>query len=168
MGDSSRIGGSHKGEKMKHKVIIHHTASSRDHTTIQMIDEWHQERLFPLSQLGYYVGYHYVIPADGVVVQMRNPDEDGCHCNSLDTGEHTSFNRSSIGIALFGNFEEEDPTEAQIVGLTALIRRLHPAVILGHRDIKDTLCPGKFLYNKIFAIKQILEEDRKLANGEAV
>src|ERR1051325_8363136 len=92
-------------------IIVHHSASSRDGTTLQDINNWHKARSFPLSKLGYYVGYHYVIFADGKMVQTRNEDEVGAHA------KEGGMNFKSIGICLTGNFEQEEPTIAQLDSL---------------------------------------------------
>jgi N-acetyl-anhydromuramyl-L-alanine amidase AmpD len=145
---------------MKNKVMVHHTASSRLITTLEKVNEWHKDRGFNLSQLGFYVGYHFIIDMDGNLRQTRNIDEDGCHCNTFDTGEVTSFNRSSIGICVFGNFEDEYPTAEQLNTLTNIIKELQPTLVLGHRDVKDTLCPGKFLYSKVIAMRNGCVEEQ--------
>lgn len=140
---------------MKMKTMIHHSASPQATTTLELVNEWHKQRGFNLSSLGYYVGYHYLIAPTGEVYQTRAIGEDGCHCIAFDEGEHTSFNKSSVGICLMGNFEFEDPTPEQIKSLEGLLKNLKPQRILGHRDVASTLCPGKSLYHKLFEYKEL-------------
>lgn len=129
-------------------IVIHHSASGPK-TTVAEINAWHKARDFTLSSLGFYVGYHYVILFDGTFVQTRRDEEIGCH---------TIPNDGKIGICLTGNFMTDDPTIAQLVTLTDLVRKLKLAYnipyIQGHRDFSNTQCPGDNLY-KIALIDKI-------------
>lgn len=129
-------------------LIIHHTASSRDKTTLENINAWHKARAFPLSKLGHYVGYHYLIFADGKIVQTRNDDEIGAHA------KEGGMNFKSIGICLTGNFEEEEPTIAQLDALHKIVtdktkqHSIPVERIIAHREIPfATACCGKNLIN---------------------
>jgi hypothetical protein len=136
------------------RIVIHHTASSRDDTTIEQIDAWHKLRWPDFkSSLGFYCGYHYVIGKDWIK-QTRSNDEDGAH-----TYGHNS---DSIGICLTGNFETEQPNQYQLDELRKLVLallgqyNLQEKDIYMHRDLTATACPGKnitreFLHN-LFAI----------------
>ena len=87
---------------------------------------------------------------------------------------HVSYNNvATLGISLLGNFEETEPTQAQINALTDLVTALASkysidpnatqsyfqlstkspyvsvktlSTIVGHGDIAATACPGKYLY----------------------
>jgi len=124
------------------ELIIHHTASSRDKTTLRAINSWHKKR-WPnfKSSLGYYIGYHYVIGKDWIK-QTRKWGEEGAHCYGHNKG---------IGISLTGNFETEEPNEYQwtelkklVVGLMAEFHLKEGDVYL-HKELSATLCPGKNL-----------------------
>ena len=62
-----------------------------------------------------------------------------------------------IGVALCGNFCEEEPTAAQIESCAMLLAVLASAYdvpmdaehIVGHRDLVATACPGDALYARI-------------------
>ena len=123
------------------KLVIHHTASSRDNTTIEQIDAWHKLRWPDFrSSLGFWVGYHIVIGKDWIK-QTRSYDEDGAHCYG--------FNADSIGICLTGNFETEQPNAYQLDQLRKLVLTLlgqyglQEKDIYLHRDLTATACPGK-------------------------
>lgn len=124
------------------KIIIHHTASSRDNTKITDVENWHKLR-WPnfISSLGWHIGYHYLITSDGAVNQTRKDDE---------IGAHSPPNEGKIGICLTGNFMIESPSKAQLEALESLIERLKMTYgikeVRGHRDINRTLCPGDELY----------------------
>jgi N-acetyl-anhydromuramyl-L-alanine amidase AmpD len=128
-------------------IVIHHSAS-RPGTTVAEIDAWHKVRGFTLSQLGFYVGYHYVILEDGTCIQTRRDNEIGCH---------TIPNDGKIGICLTGNFMNYPPTQSQLVTLAALSSRIkidyNIKYIQGHRDFSITECPGDFLYKNVLIDK---------------
>jgi len=123
------------------RIIWHHSAAESPTPQFDAINEWHKVRTFPLSSLGYYVGYHYVIEKDGTVKQARKDDEIGAH----DQGE----NIDSIGICLVGDFTNSRPTFLQEVSFALLLRKLmfmhniSIAAIETHRRDDTTECPGK-------------------------
>lgn len=121
-------------------IIIHHSVSSKK-TTISQLNEWHKARDFPLSSLGFYIGYHYVILGDGTVKQVRRDNE---------IGAHSPPNTGRLGICLTGNFNIEEPSDAQIKSLLELTEKLKSAYgiqdIKGHREFNKTECPGENLY----------------------
>lgn len=121
-------------------IIIHHSAGGG---TVADINNWHKQRGFPKSELGYYVGYHYVIEKNGITIQTRLNDEIGCH---------TIGHNHNIGICLIGNFEAERPTLEQYNSLWLLLDYLNKDVYV-HQDFAATLCPGKHLREKIAIYK---------------
>ena len=148
------------------KIVIHHTVSSRDKTTVQDIDAWHKLRWPDFKgSLGYWVGYHYVITGDGSVKQTREDIETGAHCIP---------NVGKLGICLTGNFEIEEPSEKQLSSLQTLLIKLKSEYnisdnqIYGHRELSRTLCPGKTLmswieaYRKLSLVKKLLLLYKKL------
>jgi len=135
------------------QIIIHHSASSRDKTTIKDINDWHFLR-WPdfISSLGFNVGYHYVITGEGKTNQTRRDNELGAHCIP---------NEGKIGICLTGNFEIEKPTPEQLISLENLISvikknyQLNDECIFAHREKSRTICPGKNLFEWIVAYRKI-------------
>ena len=123
------------------RLILHHTASSRDNTTLKQIDAWHKAR-WPnfKSSLGFFCGYHYVIGANWIK-QTRSAQEDGAHTYG--------FNGDSIGICLTGNFETEQPNPYQLAELKKLViglmaeYKLSEKDVYLHRDLTATACPGR-------------------------
>lgn len=122
------------------RIIWHHSAYQSDALQAPLIDGWHKDRGFPISSLGFYIGYHYVIEKDGSVFQARKEDEIGAH----DQGE----NLDSLGICFAGDFSKELPSVAQMKAAATLVRgmlyrnnislnRIEP-----HRTDDQTECPG--------------------------
>ena len=136
-------------------IIIHHTASSRDKTTVSDVNVWHKVRNFTLSSLNFYVGYHYLILATGEVVQTRQDNEVGCHCVAQ------NMNFKSIGICLTGNFDIEEPTKEQLNSLSDLVEKklgefnISKDKVLGHREVSSTECPGDSLFKWVLLNREI-------------
>lgn len=121
-------------------VILHHTAVSREKNNAQFnaTNDYHKSKNFPLSSLGYYVGYHYMIEPDGRVVQARAEKDTGAHCYQQNMNYH------SIAVCLTGNFDSELPTQAQIDAALKLVTRLQ-----GSYKIADThVVPHRFFAPK--------------------
>jgi len=111
------------------------------------------------------IGYNYLIDPDGVVYEGRGNDILGAHfCGA---------NSNTMGVCLLGNFQEQEPTEAALAALAALLTwksadrgldplaaALHPASGLtlphlsGHRDGCGTACPGDRLYPLLGDLRQ--------------
>jgi N-acetylmuramoyl-L-alanine amidase len=139
-------------------LVIHHSVSSRDKTTIKDIDAWHKLRWPDFkSSLGYWVGYHYVILGSGEIVQTRKDNEMGAHCIPND---------DKIGICLTGNFMVEKPSDQQISSLERLTENLKKEYgiedVKGHRELSKTDCPGDNLF--IWVLQQRISFIQKLIN----
>lgn len=120
-------------------VVIHHTGCNDIDASAEQIHGWH------LDQGWAGIGYHYVIRKDGTIERGRPEWAIGSHAY----GE----NSHTIGIHLSGDFEQAEPTEAQIRAAGALIadvcsrygipvNRHH---IVGHGELMETACPGENL-----------------------
>ncbi len=92
------------------QIVVHHTAGHLTDTPA-MVREWHKDKGF--ADFRGRAGYHFFILADGTVAPERPLEEMGCHVRN--------FNANSIGICLMGNFNREQPTEAQVTSLVTLL-----------------------------------------------
>ena len=129
-------------------IVIHHTGNPvDDDLSAEQIHVSHQ------AQGWAGIGYHYVIRKDGTIERGRPENCIGAHA--------IGNNGKSIGIHICGNFEIAEPTEAQLNSLPVLIADICKRygliaaknVIVGHRDLDNTACPGKNLYNKLDIIR---------------
>lgn len=125
------------------RIVIHHAASAGD-VSAATIHRWHLDRKW----LG--CGYHYIIRFDGTIERGRPENVVGAHAGPTANGD-------SIGICLTGHLTKHDPTEAQIVALTELIKDIYgrygELTIIGHEDVMATDCPGKkFPWSRIRAM----------------
>lgn len=147
------------------KFIIHHTASLKNldnpALAIRNIYNWHA-----LGRGWGDIGYNYIIDQQGKIYEGRYGGEEvvGAHAGKSNTG--------SIGVAVLGNYEENDAPEAVINALAKLIsaksaiHNINPLGsslfrgsvsqnVLGHKDVGQTLCPGKYLYEKLDIIRKL-------------
>jgi len=127
-------------------IIIHHSAS--DGGNALAFHSMHTGKGWD------ELGYHFVI-GNGT----RSDDgevEVGSRWARQKWGAHTKagdgrYNLYGIGICLVGNFEDAYPTDLQWQSLVRLVAFMMdrygvpPEHVLGHRDCKPTLCPGKHL-----------------------
>jgi hypothetical protein len=90
------------------------------------------------------IGYHFLIDPFGNVFEGRSLAWQGAHS----TGAN---NVQNIGVCLLGNFENEKPTQAALDALTKMLDELRAQYsiprsnVVGHCDLKNTVCPGKYL-----------------------
>lgn len=126
-------------------IVIHHTASPD-----MSAAEIHREH----QNIGWSgIGYHYVVHPSGEIERGRPRQMIGAHAEG--------YNSHTIGIALTGNFENEQPTAAQIEAVSDLlsdlcsIYDLTPTAdtVVGHRDLNATACPGQNLYDILQTIR---------------
>ena len=125
-------------------IVIHHTGNPTDDDL--SAEEIHASHL---KQGWAGIGYHFVIRKDGTVEAGRPYDCVGAHAE----GE----NYHTIGIHLSGNFENAEPTQAQIESLAKLLADLTEMYslentaqyVVGHRDLMATACPGENLYQML-------------------
>lgn len=133
-------------------IVIHHAGfpdADKDSST-EEIHKFHQE-----TNGWAGIGYHFVIRKDGTIEQGRKLNAVGAHAYQ--------HNKNSVGICVSGNFEISKPNRAQMDSLKLLTAwlcqkyKLNPmkkGVIVGHRDLNDTACPGNNLYKKLGEIRR--------------
>ena len=76
------------------RIVLHHSASPRDTTTRELIDQWHKAKGWE------GVGYHYVIEANGEIKIGRELPQEGAHLMGM--------NKTSIGICVVGDNTQPD------------------------------------------------------------
>lgn len=110
---------------------------------------WHKDRGFPLSTLGYYVGYHRLITGDKNY-QARIDTEEGAHCNQKVNG--VSMNFQSLGVCIGFDGDTEYPTDIQANLLREQIWRWMDAYSIPIENVKfhreyatNKTCPGSLI-----------------------
>jgi hypothetical protein len=115
------------------QLIFHHSASRRS-TTPDEIRMWHVE-----GNGWSDVGYHWLIDASGKVHVGRDPSV---------VGAHAPPNEGRLGVCVIGDNtrESEKWNDDQWEALADLVDAclvVWPGIeLLGHRDTKETECPG--------------------------
>jgi alpha-L-fucosidase 2 len=143
-------------EMKRHKInriTIHHTA------TLQKKDRSVEQKLKALQEFSQKEGklgsgkvkpawpdvpYHYYVDVHGRIAEGRSLEFVGDTNTEYDPAGHAL-------VVLEGNFEEEQPSAAQLAALHSLIQwlaeRFHvtPEAIQAHNDFANTACPGRNL-----------------------
>lgn len=127
-------------------ITLHHTGSPKPMT----MQEDATDRLQRLFQWGkearnwWDVPYHYLIARDGTIYEGRDPRFAGDTNTTYDTRGH-------LLISVMGNYDKQEPTEAQVTAITKLMSwaadkyDLTADQISGHFELADTGCPGASL-----------------------
>lgn len=131
-------------------IVVHHSASPREKTTVSKITAWHKSRGWD------HIGYHRVIGRDGTIASTLPIEKQGYHV--------WGRNKDSVGICVAGNFQNEHPIQAQIDNLTHALTSLckkfglKTSKIYAHRQLSlpghATACPGNNLYKLLPGIKK--------------
>lgn len=112
-------------------LVYHHTAIKN--ISPEDIDKLHKNKGWK------GIGYHYYIRKYGTIYKGREDEAEGSHVKG--------YNKKSIGVCLEGNFEEEYLTDEQIEALKKLsiyiCLKYNIKDILPHKELGNTLCPGK-------------------------
>lgn len=128
------------------RLTLHHT-----HTLEDMADRTDVELMRAIQVLhqdtrGWAdIGYHFVVGRDGLVYEGRPLDVQGAHAGAEN-------NIENVGISVIGSFTDELPAPRQQATMELLLTDLAtryaiaPDQLFGHRDLKETECPGDALY----------------------
>ncbi|KAJ9599613.1 hypothetical protein L9F63_009930 [Diploptera punctata] len=131
-------------------VVIHHTYQPgfcRTHracaAAMRNMQNYHQNtRNWP------DIGYHFVIGGTGEIYEGRGWDVVGTHA--------PNYNSRSVGIAFIGDFREEVPTDEMLKAAKDIIKCgvergsiASGYKLVGHSQVKNTLCPGASLLEEI-------------------
>lgn len=143
-------------------VTIHHTVNSNAYEKWQSDDLVRGILAYHTQSNGWCdLGYNFLVDRYGQIFQGRRGSMErpvwGAHAG------HTWVNEQSTGISLIGNFENTAPTPAMKRAAVALaswrldayyrnpqgraniVGETYP-VVMGHRDVKSTACPGRHAY----------------------
>lgn len=109
------------------------------------------------------VPYHFVIAPDGLVYEGRSLDWAGDSNTAYDTA-------GQVQVMLLGNFEEQQPSAAQLLSATRLLAKLMlayslgPQAIVAHRHhTTQTVCPGQ---NLMAVFDDLRREAHRVASAE--
>lgn len=139
---------------------LHHSGTRPPSVTAAPHDDFAAAReLERIGQARFSAGisYTFVVTPTGRVLHGHSPDREGTH-----TYRH---NRSGRGIVLVGNYERITPPEPMIAAVAQLLVAGAAAgwwrtaqLTGGHRDVRDTVCPGDRAYALIGEINRRAEQ----------
>lgn len=122
------------------EVVLHHTWSP---TAAQYRGQatWEAIRRYHVETNGWSdIGYHFGVAPDESIWKLRPVTLSGAHV--LNRNQHT------IGVAMIGNFDEEDPAKNGLTTAVKVVRllverfKLKPENIRFHREFQNKTCPG--------------------------
>ncbi len=155
-------------------IVVHHTATTKDlddpRVAVQNIYQYHTKHL----KWG-DIGYHYLIAPNGQIFEGRKGGK------AVVAGHSKPVNKTTIGVALMGNYHDEAPSRIAVKQLSKLLAKLsreyglepeskfiykqkvYPT-IMAHRSNDSTVCPGDFLYAELPAIKKQVGQQQRPQN----
>ena len=130
-------------------AIIHHTASQPCFNIPECVLSVRNIQSYHIDSNGWNdIGYNFLVGGDGVIYEGRGWGIQGAHTYG--------YNAKSIGIALIGNFQNAQPTAAQLQATQYLLtlglqanRLSRNYKLIGHRQVAATTSPGNKLYEVI-------------------
>ena len=120
-------------------IYLHHTVTSRE-ASIESINKIHTDRGWQK------VSYHIATNYEGKLFFLNPLTKYTYHTKGK--------NKKGISIVLIGNYEEYYPSKEMITMTRFIIEQLcntpnlYIEGIKGHKDVKATLCPGKYAYTE--------------------
>ncbi|XP_071448825.1 peptidoglycan-recognition protein LB-like isoform X2 [Hetaerina americana] len=133
-------------------VVIHHTFIPKYcNSTEECVLAMREMQRFHQDDRGWNdIGYNFCIGGEGRIMEGRGWDAVGAHA--------PKYNTRSIGICLIGDFTASMPDAGMLEAAHHLIARgidmgkiSANYTLLGHRQVRDTECPGQTLYQAIQA-----------------
>jgi len=180
-GANEKLNNGHAGYCWTVKQIhLHHTAGSNSYSKADVPGILRGIHRYHTQSLGWSdIGYNYLIDKWGRAWVGRQTKNH----NLAARGAHTlGFNHMSVGIAVIGNFQSTQPSDAVIQMIIKLSawkldiygrnpngtvkvksegsdkypkgRVLTMPVMNGHRDTNDTSCPGWQIYKRLDFIRR--------------
>ncbi len=154
------------------KAIIHHTATTEEpnsYAAVRAIWQYHR-----YGNGWGDIGYNYIIDSVGNIFQGRYYDQAYAKANSVDVtaGHAYRNNTGTTGIASIGNFQSANPPAAMTHAIGRITGyKLAPyqnadplgsgasgQVMVGHRDVLSTACPGNNLHVKLPELRWIAHQ----------
>lgn len=147
-------------------IVLHHAEAVK--CTAQDVHSWHRAN----GWTG--IGYHFFVRKDGTIYRGRPINVVGAHVQGM--------NSCSIGICAEGDYHTKEKTMPQaqkksIIELCQYLKKnYYPnAKIVGHREIGDSNCPGRYYpldeiknmkYTEVLTMEQY-NELKDLINAQA-
>jgi hypothetical protein len=135
------------------RLTIHHSGSVVEDSSESAVGDHLEGIVTGHIERGYGdIGYHFMIDAFGRVWEGRSLAYEGAHVFGQ--------NERNIGVMLLGNFEEQWPTREQVASMRQLVPllcdryRIEQGRVYGHRDLGQSVCPGRNLYSYVVKLRE--------------
>ena len=138
------------------RVTLHHTDGKYPATEAESVAEVRFVQDFHINGRGWSdIGYHFLIDPAGRIFEGRPLGALGAHT--------LANNEGNVGICFLGTYHSPKnhlPTAAQLDAASLLGRYLvkrfgiEPGSLKGHRDYRQTDCPGTKLYPKLDELRR--------------
>lgn len=147
------------------KITLHHTDTPQTWTLAESEEEVRFIQEFHQRGRGWNdIGYHFLVDASGHVFEGRPEGVIGAHTQYNNTG--------NVGVALLGTHhppknDAVTPLEENAVAAVGryLVAKygIDPNSLKGHRDYKETDCPGDVAYAKLGELRRLFAQQPPLA-----
>jgi hypothetical protein len=152
-------------------VFAHHSVSTQLPPTASIEAEEAEMRKVEAigqSRFGTGISYNVLVFPSGRAYQGVSFNRRGTHTGGL--------NSTVRSICFAGNYETNQPTAAQLATAAAIYAEgrgkwwRSDAPMRGHRDVKQTACPGRNVYSQLGAIRagriQTVQEDDMFSDSD--
>jgi len=148
----------YKSAKNKTELKSHATLYDGWHKTKHIAKNWSTKTG---GEFGWtHISYDFLIALDGSWIQTQDLKYILMHSGDWGSTD-TMQNKKGIAICVDGNFDKEKPNDLQLGAIVEILLyvkdkygvKINPDLIVGHRDISATSCPGRYLYAKLGQIK---------------
>lgn len=145
-------------------VVIHHTyipavcnTTKECKAAMRSMQSYHQD------ERGWNdIGYNFCIGGDGNIYEGRGWGKVGAHA--------PSYNDKSVGICFIGDYRTELPSRTMLKSGEKLIQcgmKLghisEDYKLIGHRQVRNTACPGDKLFEHIKTMRHWTDKDLKMS-----
>lgn len=137
------------------RITLHHTDGRYTATLAESLDETRFIQDFHQNGRKWSdIAYHFVVDPVGNIIEARPLETLGAHT--------LNNNEGNVGIVLLGTYhapKNDKPTAAQLAAAGELGRFLvkrfgiDPASLKGHRNYKQTDCPGDLAYDRLAELR---------------
>lgn len=135
------------------RLTVHHSGGEtfRDRSEVSAVQRLQGMFAEHVARKYGDIGYHFVMDPAGRVWEGRNLAFEGAHV--------VGQNDSNIGVVVLGDYEDQDFLQGQRESLRLLVGCLRERFgiklhrIYGHRDLGQSVCPGKNLYAWVTELK---------------
>lgn len=152
-------------------AVVHHTAGSNSYTASQSAAIIRSVYAYHVKGRGWCdIGYNFLIDRYGRTFEGRY---GGMHVPVRGAHAGGAYNTNTFGVSLMGSFDKQAPPATMMAATARLIawkldmnyrgpystakvgtKTLN--AIAGHRDVKATECPGRFVYARLPGLRKLV------------